>query len=51
MALTENCGPHCGIKDGMEAHCERCHRLAELPLSVDKVNLTEMHLRRRLAGR
>lgn len=25
-ALTSDCGPHCGAKDGYVGHCEGCHR-------------------------
>jgi len=27
VSLTSECGPHCGIKDGYEGHCDRCHEL------------------------
>jgi hypothetical protein len=43
--LGDLCGPHCGTKDGRTAHCPACHRLAEMPLSGDKVRLTEQHQR------
>lgn len=29
MPLTDECGPHCGIANGHEGHCDTCHIIIE----------------------
>ena len=41
MAITEECGPHCGIASGREAHCggAECHD-GTAPVIITRADLT-----------
>lgn len=40
--LNDKCGPHCGVKDGIEGHCncKLCHK-GELPKDTVQKSITD----------
>lgn len=51
MAITSKCGSHCGIKDGIEGHCncDDCHKGILAP-SEQRISLKGKTLPRDFRG-
>lgn len=44
--IEDFCGPHCGIQDGKEGHCERCHEIKVLAIERMEAHLNAVTLLR-----